>query len=127
MSGPIIFITTSHIEKDALEKCKDAFQKSVDFLENTGLQLMAMVCIDEDEFRAHTIQVHRNSESILTHWQLADPYMRDVMQHLSTTRVDFHGQPNKAVMDGMRQLSSQGAVISVTPKFAGFTRLPGVE
>ena len=127
MSGPIVFITTNQIESGALEKCKDAFRKSIDFLETNGPQLMLEVCIDENEMRAHGVQIHRDSESILTHWQLADPYMRDVMQYLTTTRVDIYGQPNEAVMEGMRRLSSQGAVISLTPRFAGFSRLPGIE
>ena len=62
---------------------------------------MAEICIDENEMRAHGVQVHRDSESILKHWKLADPYMRDVMQYITTTRVDIYGQPNKAVMEGM--------------------------
>jgi hypothetical protein len=127
MSGSIVFITTSHIEAGALDKCKEAFLKSVEFLEANGPQLMAEVCIDEKELRAHTIQVHQNSESILAHWQLSDPYMRDVMQYLTTTRVEFYGQPNAAVMDGMRRLSSQGADITVTPKLVGFVRLHSPE
>jgi hypothetical protein len=127
VSGPIVFITTFQIENGALEKFKEAARKSTDFLEANGPQLMAEVCIDENEMRAHGIQVHRDSESILTHWQLADPYMRDVMQYITTTRVDIYGRPNEAVMEGMRRLSSQGAFLSVTPLFAGFIRLPGVE
>ncbi len=87
----------------------------------------AEVCIHENEMRAHGVQIHRDSESILAHWQLADPHMRDVMQYITTTRVDIYGQPNEAVMEGMRRLSSQGAVISVTPLFVGFSRLPGIE
>jgi hypothetical protein len=127
VSGPILFITTFQIKNGALEKFKEAVRKSTDFLEANGPQLMVEVCLDENEMRAHGVQVHRDSESILTHWQLADPYMRDVMQYITTTRVDIYGQPNESVMEGMRRLSSQGAVITVTPLFAGFTRLPGIE
>jgi predicted pyridoxine 5'-phosphate oxidase superfamily flavin-nucleotide-binding protein len=127
MSGHIIFITTFQIEKGALEKFKEAVRKQTDFLEANGPQLLVEVCIDENEMRAHGIQVHRDSESILTHWQLADPYMRDVMQYITTTRVDIYGQPNEDVMEGMQRLSSQGAVLSVAPRFAGFSRLPGIE
>ena len=127
MSGPIVFITTNQIESGALEKCKDAFRKSNDFLETNGPQLMLEVYINENEMRAYGLQIHRDSESILTHWQLADPYMRDVMQYLTTMRVDIYGQPNEAVMEGMRRLSSQGAILSVTPQFVGFSRLPGIE
>ncbi len=127
MSVPIIYVTTFQIENGALEKFKEAVRKSMDFLEINGPQLMAEVCIDENEMRAHGVQVHRDSESILTHWQLADPYMRDVMQYITTTRVDIYGQPNEAVMEGMRRLSSQGAAISVTPRFVGFNRHMGIE
>ena len=127
MSELILFITTFQIQNGALEKFKEAVQKSTDFYEVNGPQLMAEVCIDESEMRAHGVQIHRNSESILAHWKLSDPYMRDVMQYITTTRVDIYGQPNEAVMEGMRRLSSQGAVISVTPLFAGFDRFPGIE
>lgn len=127
MSGHIIFITTSQIENGALEKVKEAARKSVEFIEANGPQLLAEVCIDENELRFYSIQMHRDSESILTHWQLADPYMRDVMQYITTTRVDIYGLPNEDVMAGMQRLSSQGAVLTATPLFAGFSRLPGIE
>ena len=127
MSDHIVFVTTFQIENGVLEKFKEAVRKSIDFIEANGPQLMTEICIDENEMRAHGIQVHRDSNSILTHWGLADPYMRDVMQYITTTRVDIYGQPNEAVMEGMRRLSSQGAVISVTPLFAGFGRFPGIE
>jgi len=91
MSIPIIFITTFQIKKGALEKFKEAARKSTDFLKSNGPQLLIEVCIDEIEMLAHGIQVHRDSESILTHWQTADPYMHDVMQYITTTRVDIYG------------------------------------
>ena len=125
MIGPILFIATSQIQEGALEKFKEAVRKTIVFLEANGPQLLGEVCIDDNEMRAYTIQLHRDSESILAHWQLADPYQRDVMQYITTTRIDIYGQPNEAVMEGMQRLSSEGAVLSVTPLFAGFSRLPG--
>jgi predicted pyridoxine 5'-phosphate oxidase superfamily flavin-nucleotide-binding protein len=126
VSELIVFITTFQIENGALEKFKEASRKSTDFLEANGPQLMAEVCIDENEMRAHGVQVHRDSESILSHWQLSDPYMRDVMQYITTTRVDIYGEPNEDVIEGMRRLSSKGAVLTVTPRFVGFSRFPGI-
>lgn len=126
MSVPILFITTFQIEEGALDKFKEAVRNSTDFLEANGPQLFAEVCIDENEMRAHGVQIHRDSESILRHWQLSDPHMRNVMQHITTTRVDIYGQPNEAVIEGMQRLSSQGVVISVTPGFVGFSRLPDI-
>jgi hypothetical protein len=125
MSDPIVFITTFEIQDGALENFKEAVGKSMAFLETNGPQLLAEVCINEEEMRAHGVQVHRDSESILAHWQLADPHIRDVMQYITTTRVDVFGQPNDAVMEGMRRLSGQGAVLTVTPRHAGFLRLGG--
>lgn len=127
MSGHIMFITTAQIQNGALEKVKEAARKSLDFIEANGPQLLAEVCIDEEDLCFHGIQVHRDSASILTHWQLADPYMRDVMQYITTTRVDIYGQPSEDVMAGMQRLSSQGVVLSVTSRFAGFSRFPSNE
>ena len=127
LTGLIIFITTFRIKNGALEEFREAVRKSMDFLAANGPQLLAEVCIDESEMRAHGIQIHRDSGSILSHWQLADPHMRDVMQYTTTTRVDIYGQPNEAVMEGMRRLSSQGAILSVTPRFVGFSRLPDID
>ena len=121
MTEPILFIATSQIQDGTLKKFKEAVRKTIAFLEANGPQLLGEVCIDEKEMRAYTIQVHRDSESILAHWQLSDPYRRDVMQYITTTRIDIYGQPNEAVMEGMRQLSAQGAVLSVTPRFAGLS------
>lgn len=122
MPEPIVFVTTLRIKEGALEKFREAARKSMEFLRSNGPQLFAEVCIDEKELRAHGIQVHRDSESILAHWQLADPHMRNVMQYVTTTNVDIYGQPNEAVMAGMQRLSGQGAVLTVTPRFAGFGR-----
>jgi hypothetical protein len=58
VSGPIVFITTFQIENGALEKFKEAVRKSTDFIETNGPQLMAEVCIDENDMRAHGVQVH---------------------------------------------------------------------
>lgn len=127
MSGRIIFITTNQIQEGALEKVKDATKRSTEFFKANGPQLMAEVFIDESKLRFIGIQVHRDSESILTHWQISDPYMQDVMQYITTTHVDIFGQPNEAVMEGMKGFSSQGTIISVIPRFAGFSRFPGME
>ncbi len=69
------------------------------------------------------VQVHRDSESILSAWKAADPHIREVMQHVRTTRVEIYGRPNDAVMDGMHRLAGAGASVVVKPRLAGFTRL----
>jgi hypothetical protein len=100
MSGRIVITTTNQIRNGVLEKVKAAARKSTDFFEANGRQLMTEVFIDESELRLYGIQVHRDSESILTHWQISDSYMRDVMKYLTTTRVDIYVQPNKPSWKG---------------------------
>ena len=100
MSEPIVFITTMEIHEGKLQEFKEGVKKSMAFLKANGPQLMAEVYVDQENLLAHGVQIHRDSESILSHWQMADTYMRDVMQHITTTRVDIYGQPNNAVMEG---------------------------
>jgi hypothetical protein len=41
----------------------------------------------------------------------------------SVERPDIYGQPDEAVMEGPRPFSQDGVIVTVTPHFAGFTRL----
>jgi len=122
MSEPIMFITTMQIHKGKLQEFKDEVKKEMAFLEANGPQLMAEVYVDQDNMLAHGVQIHRDSESILSHWQISRTYMQAVMQHIKTTRVDIFGQPNETVMEGMRRLSGMGATVAVKPHLAGFNR-----
>ncbi|MBI4201805.1 MAG: hypothetical protein HY532_01645 [Chloroflexi bacterium] len=122
MSEPIVFITTFVIHEGKLHEYKEAAKKAMEFQKANGPQLMAEVYVDEKDMLAHGFQVHRDSQSILSSWQMADPYIRDVMQYITTTRVDIYGQPNEAVMEGMRRLSGTGASVVIKPHLAGFNR-----
>jgi hypothetical protein len=124
MAEPIVFITTLQIHEGRLAELKAAVQQAVEFQEHNGPQLMMGVYIDEEQMQANGVQVHRDSDSILAGWQVADPYMREVMQYVTTTRVDIYGQPSEPVIEGMRRLAGGGATVSIKPRLAGFSRLP---
>jgi hypothetical protein len=125
MSEPIVFITTLEIHEGKVGEFKEAAKRAMDFHEANGPHLFAGVYLDEAGRVANGVQVHRDSESILTTWKTADPYMREVMQHIRTTRVEIYGQPSEAVMEGMRRLAGAGASLVVRSRLAGFTRLRG--
>ncbi|MBI4260009.1 MAG: hypothetical protein HY658_05540 [Actinobacteria bacterium] len=125
MSEPIVFVTTMQIHEGKLEQFKEGSQKAMAWAEANGPQLMQGVYIDEEEMRAHGFQLHRDSESILSWWQVGDPHIQDVMQHITVTRVDIYGRPSDAVMEGMRRLSGTGATLTVTPRLTGFSRFQG--
>ncbi len=127
MSEPILLINTMQIENGKLEAFKESVNNSLAFVEANGPQLMVEVYVDEENMRAYSFQVYRDSESILSHWQMSDPYIREVMQHITVKRLDIYGRPNEAVMEGLRSFSEDGVVVSMTPHFTGFTRLQASE
>lgn len=79
----------------------------------------------EPHMLAYSFQLYRDSQSIIDHWQMSDPYIREVMKHCTVQRLDVYGQSNKAAQDGIAQSSSDDVIVTVTPRFNGFTRLPG--
>lgn len=65
MAEPTMFLTTIRIKDGALEHFKEAARKTIEFQQSNGPQLFMSLHVDEKEVRAHGIQVHRDSESIL--------------------------------------------------------------
>jgi hypothetical protein len=96
-------------------------------VEAHGPQLMVQVYVDEEQMRAYIFQYYRDSQAMLTHWELSDPYIRDVSQYITVKRLDLYGQPNEAVLAGVRTFSASGVRLTVTPHFAGFARFPAGE
>lgn len=123
MSEPIVFITSFEVHDGRVADFKDAAVRSMRFLEVSGPQLFAGTYLDEERGLANGIQVHRDSESILSAWQIADPNIREVMQYVTTTQVEIFGRPSEAVMEGMRRLAGGATPLVVKPRLAGFTRL----
>jgi hypothetical protein len=124
MSEPIIQITTMEIKKGKLDAFKESVKKSVAFVEENGPHLLVEVYIDEERLRAHSFQIQPDSESIISHWQMTDPYIREVNKHMTLIRVDIFGQPNNTVMERMQQFEKEGVIVTVTPHFFGFHRYP---
>lgn len=120
MSDHIMQLSTFEIENGKLEVFKDSIEKAVTFAEENGPQLMVEVYIDEEDMRAHSCQIQPDSESILAHWEMSDPYIDDVMQNCTMKRLDVYGQPNDAVMEGLRELGEEVRV-TITPHLTGYS------
>ncbi|HEX6011168.1 MAG TPA: hypothetical protein VFY87_05045 [Geminicoccaceae bacterium] len=127
MSERIMQISTFEIHKGELEAFKDSVTKAVAFAEANGPQLLVEVYIDEGVIRAHSCQIQPDSEAVLAHWRLSDPYIRGVMESCTMQRLDMYGRPNDAVMEGLRPLLEQGITVTVTPDFVGFGRFRNEE
>ncbi|HZA17459.1 MAG TPA: hypothetical protein VE645_11315 [Pseudonocardiaceae bacterium] len=83
---------------------------------------MAEIFTDEQRLLAYSFQLYRDSESILIHWKMSDPHIREVMEHCTVQRLDVYGRPNEAVMEQLRRPADQEVPVTVTPHFTGFTR-----
>ena len=126
MAESILLINTMRIERGKLEDFKVSVKNSLAFVQANGPQLMVQVYVDEENLRAYSFQLYDTSESILTHWRMSDPYIRDVMQHVTVERLDVFGWPDDAVLEGLRPFSEDGVVVTVTPRFAGFARFQAI-
>lgn len=124
MSESLVLINTMQITPGRLEEFKRSVQRSIDFVEAHGPQLMVQVYVDEVAMLAYSFQFYRDSAAMLTHWELSDPYIRDVSQYITVKRLDLYGQPNEAVLANVRRFSASGVALSVTPRFTGFARFP---
>ncbi|NJL38572.1 MAG: hypothetical protein HC899_18860 [Leptolyngbyaceae cyanobacterium SM1_4_3] len=122
MSESILLINTMQIHQGELEDFKESVKRSIEFVETNGPQLLVEVYVDEENMQAYSVQFYPDSEAILFHWQISDPYIHDVMQHSTVKRLDIYGQSNHAVMEGIRSFSKNGIIVSATPHFTGFHR-----
>ncbi|MFI2281933.1 hypothetical protein [Nocardia beijingensis] len=116
----ILFHNTMRITDGHLEQFKVAVQRVVAFVAEHGPQLMVQVFLDEDRGLAHSFQLYPDSEAVLAHWKLSDPYIQDVMEHCSIQSFETYGEMSDEVLDGLRA----GPVGEVTVRRAltGFTR-----
>lgn len=120
MSDRILQISTFDIRAGRLEAFKESVRKAVLFAEAEGPQLWVQTYIDEAEMRAHSCQIMADSEAILRHWRMSDPYISDVMETCVMRRLEIYGQPTDEVLRGLEPLKSQGVKVVVTPEFFGF-------
>jgi hypothetical protein len=118
----ILFRNTMQITKGHLHAFKRAIIEAVEFVEENGPQLMVQTFIDEQRMLAVSYQLYPDSEAVLEHWRLADPYIAKVMEYCVVAEFQIHGDPSAAVLERMRPMLDDGRA-TLTPHLAGFLRL----
>lgn len=118
---PLLMHNTMRITDGHLKEFKQAIDASVEFVEQHGPQLMVQVFIDADAGVAHSFQLYPDSAAVERHWQLSDPYIRDVMRHCTVASLAVYGTPSDAVTSGIAQ-STGDAERVVVPRHGGFLR-----
>ena len=71
----IMLVNTMEIREGRLAEFRESVERAVRFTEEHGPQLIVNVYIDEDNMRAQSVQLYPDSDAILTHWELSDPYI----------------------------------------------------
>jgi hypothetical protein len=117
----ILFRNTMKITEGHMDAFKQAICAAVDFVSEHGPQLMVQTFIDEKQLTAVSYQLYRDSEAILQHWRLADPYIAEVMQHCTVAAFEICGEPNAAVMERMNTMIQEGLATQMV-RLAGFVR-----
>ena len=117
-SERLVFINTMRITPGHVDAFCEAILQAVDFAHKHAPQLLVDVFIDEEELTATSIQIYADSASVLTHWQLSDSYIAEVMRHCTIDRFEVFGTPSTEVLDGLGRTSGLNAAI--TPRLVGY-------
>lgn len=121
----ILFHNTMRITDGHLEAFTAAIQRAVAFVEEHGPQLMVNVYLDEENGLAHSFQLYPDSDAVLAHWKLSDPYIQDVMGHCTVESFETYGEMSDEVLEGLG--SSPVGEGQVRPPLAGFIRSERAE
>lgn len=121
----ILFHNTMRIRDGHREQFDEAVRRAVAFVETHGPQLMVQVFVDEERGEAHSFQLYPDSDAVLAHWSMSDPYIAEVMEHCTVGSFETYGVMSDAVLEGLRTGIAGGA--TVRPPLTGFSRFASVD
>lgn len=97
-----------------------AIAQAVDFAERHGPQLMVDVFVDVENGTATSFQLYADSDAVLRHWDLSDPYIAEVMRHCTVARFEVFGSPSDSVRAGFERMPD--LEVTPHPRVTGFLR-----
>lgn len=121
MTEQLLFRNLMRITPGHLEPFCEAVRSAIAFVEAHAPQLMVQTFIDEKEMQAVSIQLYRNSEDVLGHWQMSDAHINDVSAHCTVERLEVYGNPSEEVAAGLAPFINDGRG-SIMPPLVGFSR-----
>ena len=128
MAEPFIFIGTHRVKPGMLEDFKDYFATfSSNTVEPNEPRLLSFQGYSDDSDQITVVQVHPDSESMLTHLSLiGDQVEAAFTKYLEPeSSYQIYGVPRGGVMAMMEQMSAdRHVVLTVKQPFTGFQRLP---
>lgn len=121
MTEQLLFRNVMKITDGRLEPFREAVMQAIEFVEQHAPQLMVRTFIDVQDMRAVSFQLYRNSEDVLRHWEMSDPYIRAVSKHCTVERFEVYGDPSDEVQAGLSQFLTDGRG-EIMPPLAGYSR-----
>ncbi|HEV7317973.1 MAG TPA: hypothetical protein VGO04_05090 [Ensifer sp.] len=121
MSEQLLFRNLMRITPGHLDEFREAVTRAIAFVENHAPQLMVQTFIDEKAMQAVSIQLYRNSQDVLNHWQMSDAHINDVSAHCTVERLEVYGSPSAAVTEGLAPFLADGRGF-IMPPLVGFSR-----
>ncbi|MEO3749637.1 hypothetical protein [Streptomyces sp. B6B3] len=118
----LLFRNTMRVTPGHLDAFSAAIRRAVEFAEREAPQILVDVFLDERELRATSFQLYADSQAVLRHWRLSDPYIQEVMRHCTIERFEVFGDPSEAVRAGL-PTPDDGIDVSLTPRLTGYARL----
>lgn len=120
--GAILLRNTMAFDPQHVSEFKQAIKKAVEFAEKHAPQLMVQVYIDQEQALAYSFQLYEDSDAIIHHWEISDPYINEVMKYCEVQSMEIYGNPAEDVRSGI--LDSVGdANVTFTPELVGFYRI----
>ena len=126
MAEPFIFIGTHTIKEGKLEDFKEHFREFSKFIEANEPRLIHFALyINDDGTEVSVVQVHPDEDSMAFHMQVAGEHFAQAYEFLDSTKsIQIYGTSSGALVEQMKQVSSQGVAVMAKTEFTGFNRLP---
>lgn len=122
----IVYIDHSDIHEGRLEDLKEGIRRLVDFIETHEPQLTAYgFHLDEDAARMTVVAVHPDTASLELHLGIGNEEFRKLGEMITLRQIRVFGPVSDRAREMLeRKAEMLGGSVSVSERFAGFTRLP---
>jgi hypothetical protein len=116
----LLFRNTMRIEPGHLEQYREAIVDAVEFARTHAPQVMVDVFIDEEDLTATSFQIYADSDAVLRHWEVSDPYIERVMAHCTVAAFEVFGEPSAEVLAGFGRTPDMP--VRVVPRLTGYLK-----
>lgn len=116
----LMFRNTMSITPGHLDEYRQAIVEAVAFAEANAPQVMVDVFIDEAGLTATSFQIYADSDAVLQHWKLSDPYIAAVMEHCTVAAFEVFGNPSEEVRAGFGSMDD--VPVTMHPRLVGYLK-----